>query len=72
MNPLLLPTVAAAVFGQWQPVTIHDIQKDVPVLEYQRGAYGSVQPKQINAPLPAACALWEGGRVVGYRMTCKD
>lgn len=72
MNPLLFTTAAALVFGQWQPVTVAEINKEVPEFEYQRVAVGSVLPKQIKAPLPSACALWEGGKVVGYRLTCKD
>lgn len=71
MNPLLLTTAAALVFGQWQPVTVAEINKVVPEFEYQRVSLGSVLPKQINAPLPAACAVWEAGKLVGYRLTCK-
>lgn len=72
MNPLLLTTAAALVFGQWQPVTVAEINKPVPEFEYQRIALGSVQPKYQNNPLPAACALWEANKIVGYRLTCKD
>lgn len=72
MNPLLLTTAAALVFGQWQPVTVAEIQTPVPELEFQRIALGSVQPKQFNNPLPDACALWEGNKIVGYRLTCKN
>lgn len=72
MYSLTFTTAAAMIFGQWQPVTVAEIHKPVPELEYQRIALGSVQPKQTNNPLPAACALWEGNKVVGYRLTCKD
>lgn len=64
-------TMAQHVFGQWQPVTVAEINKEVPEIEYQRIAYGSAQPKETNSPLPAACALWEGGKVIGYSLTCK-
>lgn len=65
-------TATSIVFGPWVPVTVAEIKQPVPEWQYQRAAYGAVQVKQVGRPLPAACAIVEAGRIVGYRLTCPE
>lgn len=61
---------AAAVFPQWEKISVHEILKPVPAFEYARTGYTVTKKDSPQKPLPDDCRIIEGGKVVGYRLSC--
>lgn len=75
MKALELAALVAGVavqpaFPEWERVDVSQILKPVPAIVYKADSLGSVQKFPKSETLPDACAIVEGRKVVGYRLTC--